>query len=424
MAIPSLPSPLIARAPALLATRGRQRLAVVAGSSVFFSLYSLGSEVALPLWATGEDLHLTNADWAHLRMTRMIGIVAGVILLGPLSDRCGQRAIGALSMLGVALLLVALCFGPGATLWLAMPVLGALVSTAFVNLNTLTQAVSARRQGVANTVYRSIGAAAAIAAPFLVTALAGQWGGYRPVFLVLAVALVAAAAILWLYPGERTPAPLGDARAEMRRLTHGYLTALRERPLMRFIAFSQLWGSALAAVAAFAALRFTHELGQTDQWFGVLGSLGGGVTLAGLLGAGFFLDRVSLRKLHGLAGLGCALGAVCMGLGDSVALSALGFIAFGLLSTVLVGPTSMWISRTAGAGTQTAAFTVQKVAAALSLAVAMWLLGELEGRLGLRLLLLYSGLLGAGFSLLFFALREPPRPTHADAAVVETNPLT
>ncbi len=419
MGISSLSSPLLTRAPALLATPGRQRLAVVAGAAAFFSLFFIGVEVVLPLWATGAELRLSNTEWAHLRMTRMIGIFVGVILLGPLSDRFGQRVVGALAMLGVSGLLVALCFGPPATIWYATPVFGALVSTAFVNMNTLTQGVSSRRQGVANTVYRGIGAAAAVAAPFLVTSLAAQWGGYRPVFLALAGTLVVAAAILWFYPGEDTPPPLRGLGAEVRRMGAGYLTALREAPLLKVIAVTQVWNAALTAVGAFAAIRFTRELGQTEQWFGALGSLGGLVTLAGLLGAGFFLDRVSLRKMHGCTGLLCAAGVVAMGLGEGLGAAVAGFLAFGLLSSVLVGPTSMWVSRAAGAGTQTAAFTLHKLSTAAVLAVAMWLLGMLEGMIGIRLLFLYSGLAGAAISLLFFALPEPPRPGARKAGPVE-----
>ena len=66
--------------------------------------------------------------------------------------------------------------------------------------------------------------------------------------------MVVAAAILWFYPGEDTPPPLRDMRAEVRRMGAGYLTALREAPLLRVIAVSQVWNAALTAVGI-ATLR-------------------------------------------------------------------------------------------------------------------------------------------------------------------------
>ena len=92
---------------------------------------------------------VTSSDWYPLE--GHFGIFP--MILGSLAVTAGAMVV-----LGV---------GGGPALWLLMPVIGALVSTCYVNLNTLTQMVSARRQGLANSIYRSIGAGAGVAAPLI-----------------------------------------------------------------------------------------------------------------------------------------------------------------------------------------------------------------------------------------------------------------
>jgi MFS family permease len=407
--------PVFTRAQALFSTQGRRRMAVVALTTVFFSLYTVGTDVVFPLWAT-KELQLTAGNWADLRSLRMIGILAGVLVLGPFSDRFGQRLLGALSMLGVAGIMVALCFGPARTIYLTMPIFGALVSTAFVNLNTLTQGISTARQGLANTIYRSIGAAVSIVAPVLATWLSLVWGGYRPVFLLFAGTLVVSAIILWFYPKEHVPPPLGSTKEELARLAGTYLSALREKPLMGFIFVSQIWGNLLAAVGTFAAIYFTKMLGQTDQQFGQLSAAVGIAALLGTMAAGFFLDRVSLRAMHAAVGIAAAVSTVLMGLTAwlpveaRLPVAAAGIILFVPLSTMLIAPTSMWISRAAGECSQTAAFSLHKLATAAILAVTTLALGKLEPLLGIQTLFLIGGGLSGLSALAFLLLKEPPKP--------------
>ncbi len=399
----------------LLETPARARMAVVAASALFYMLFVCASDVILPLWVT-QDLGLTAADWAHLRSLRFLGVLVGVILLGALSDRFGDRLLGALCMFGIAALLLVLGLGRGWGLYAAMPIYGALVSSAFVNLNTLTQAVSILRQGLANTVYRAVGAFAGIVAPVAATALAARWGGYPVVITSLAALLVAAGLVLLRYPTEQCSLALGPLREELARLWGGYRTALRERELMWGTHLWQAWYSTVTGVGTFAAIRFTRELGQSDAAFGALSSVAAAIALVATLLGGLVLDRRSLRTIS-VCTMAVASGAcLLMGVGDSVVLSAVGFLGHAPLNSALAAPSSMWISRTAGHASQSAAFAVQKVITAAYVAASAALLGYLERWVGIRPILLWGGVLGLVGALCFLLLPEPPRPSLPPAA--------
>ncbi len=388
---------------------GRRRLTALAAAG-FLTAFGMGAaDVIMPLWATRE-LAMSAADWANVRSLRFAGVLVGVIVFGALADRLGQRrsAVGMLLALGAVTALFGL--NSRLALWLLMPLLGALASTVYVNLNTLTQQVSAARQGEANTVYRSVGAAAGIVAPTAATTLAAVWGGYPAVFLALGPVLGLAAWILLGYPACEPLRPLGHSVAEVRLLLRGYAVAWREKPLMRFIHLTSLWNSALGGVGAFAAIRLTRQLGMHDRVFGWVSTAVGAGTLGLLLVAGRHLDRVSLRRFHVAVGAVASLGALVMGCGDSLVLTGVGMgVALALL-VLLVGPSSMWVSRCAGGATQGAAFAVHKVVIAFYVSAAMFLFGLLERRIGIRASLLIGGGLGLLTSFAFLLLPEPPRP--------------
>lgn len=392
-----------------LATPGRQRMAAIAATAALFGLFTAGADTALPLWVT-RDLGWSASQWALLRSLRFIGILLGVVLLGALSDRCGQRRLGALALAGAGLTAVAFAWLPKATTWLAMPLFGALVSTGFVNLNTLTQQVSTRRQGLANAIYRSVGAATGMLAPLLVTALASVWDGYGRVFLALAATALAAALVLGHHPEDPPSAPLGHWRAELGTMWQAYRAVLHQRELMRFIHVSNIALNATAGVGAFAAIYFTRELAQSDQRFGLFASVTGLLVFAATVLGGLFLDHVSLRRLCGWLVLVAGISCVLMGARRSPALFVSGWCVFAPTSCLFVLPISMWVSRAAGPASQAAAFSVHKIFSAAYVAGTMLLLGALERWCGIRALLLGGGVLGAASALLLFHLPEPAAP--------------
>jgi sugar phosphate permease len=168
-----------------------------------------------------------------------------------------------------------------------------------------------------------------------------------------------------------------------------------------------LWYAVFAGVGAFGAIRFTHELGQSDQQFGVLTSAGAILTLFLTIGAGFFLDRVSLRRLHITICCIASGFAMLMGITDSLLLSGIGYILSTSIFTTVVGPSSMWVSRSAGPELQGAGFTAFKVMNAFYVAIVMALLGFLEHWTSLRAIFFGIGLCGFIMSFAFTVLQEP-----------------
>jgi MFS family permease len=288
-----------------------------------------------------------------------------------------------------------------------VPFLGSVVSTAFVNLNTLTQQISDRRQGLANSIYRTIYAVTGIIAPVVVTGLAIVFGGYSGVLILLACLLAVSAATLFAYPGESVPSSLGSIRLEAERMWHGYRTITKKRPLMKFFHLSLGWGALLTSVGTFAAIRFTRELGLSDQQFGTLSAVAGTLTLTVTMLFALILDRVSLRKIHIPAMLAASSFAILMGLGDSLVLSIIGFLGFGPIAGVMIAPSSMWVGRAAGPDSLTAGFSVHKVLMSFYVALASALFGILEHLIGIRLVLLATGIAGLPLALAFIRLHEP-----------------
>lgn len=402
-----------------LSAVGRQRLTRLVACAFTTNMALSGILVVLPLYAT-RILKLSNADYARVLSLRMAGITAGVILLGAISDRFGTRKLTVFSLLAGGIGFAVIGFVPLAGFLILIPVVSALVSTAFVNLNHLTQTADPERQGLANTLYRGTGAVAGILAPILITRLFDHVG------LVLAgsgLALAASGLFIRSYPMEEQVTPFQGWSAEFRSMMSMYRVALGQKPLMRFIGWSLAWSALVAGVGTFIAIRLTSELNASTAFYGNTCAIAAAASLVGILLLGVWLDRMSIRfcavGLYALSSV-CAVG---LGLTRSPVIAATLFVVFTLASTVVISPMSMWISREAEKVGLSLAFSVQKVLAALSMVLATLVLGFLEPRVGIASLLLYGGVLSLVTVGVMAFLREPPpwkpssRPPSASASV-------
>ncbi len=381
-----------------LPTIARKRMAALACSAAIFTLVNGAFDVVGPLWAT-SDLGLDAAGWAHLRSMRMAGTFIGIAMLGVVSEHIGARLMGAIAMGLGALALAAMAGSPTAAT-VAMPVFGACISAGYVNLNVLTQGVSTTRQGLANALYRGVGAATAIVAPTAALAAAVHFGSYGEALRIGAAVLAVGGLVLLAYPlprrGEPTP-PLGALLA-------GYAQALRRRPLVAFVALEQCWYATQLAVVSFAAIRLTRELGLATPAFGALCTAIAITGLAGTLVSGAAEARLGTRRLLALVWSGASACELVMGFTDSLPVTMAAYAAFCTILAFGAVPGSMWVSRAAGAGSQTTAFTVYKIGGAGISAAAIGALGFLEPHTGMRSLFWCGGLLGLPFCLAILRL--------------------
>lgn len=381
------------------------RIRIIAATAFFFGLVTFGFDTLLPLWTTHE-LGMSAGDYANLRVLRMIGIFAGVIVLGAISDRCGQKRIAVFALLGSGISLLCTLLYPWA-LWITLPVLGALVSTGMINLNTITQGASIHRPGMANSVYRGMYAITSIAAPVLVTWLAMRWHGYSSVLILLVGSLLTAALILNSYPGQSSIHPWQPFIQEVRNLWQRYHYIMRCKALMRFMHVSILANALLASVSLFAAIYFTRYLDMPDRQFGLWSGAAGLLLLLLTAGLGLLLDRIPLQLLHLILLLiagGCTL---LMGFGATLTLILPGFLVALALQNLIVAPNSLWIGRAVATDARTSAFTVHKVLSATYFAATTAVFGILERLIGIQGVWVASGVLCMLLALAFIAIPAP-----------------
>ncbi|MGQ0835025.1 MAG: MFS transporter [Gammaproteobacteria bacterium] len=372
-------------------------MAVLATSTALFILVESGFTVIGPLWAT-RDLGLDNAGWAFLRSASELGAFFSVLALGMVTERVGSRRMSALALASAGLALAGMTAGVPA-IWL-MPIFGAFLSITYVNFNTLTQRVSSQRRSLANAIYRAAGAGAAIAAPIAGTFAAHAFGAYTPVIAAAALVLGVAGLVILFYPEPGT----SGAPKSMPQMLAAYRRCLTQRPLLVFIALSRGFGIAVAAVGAFAALRFTRELHLSEPAFGALCSAIAIGNLFVILASGWLVDRLRPPTVLGLAWLACSMAALAMGLSDSLTVAIVAYALFGPLFAMCSVPLSIWASRIAddagpdGPG-EAAVFTVLKVFQTGANMLVLALLGVLEPLVGMATLMWGGGLLGLPLAL-------------------------
>jgi len=378
-------------------------------ASALFALFYMAAGVVFPLWAT-RDVGLRNDQWATLVSFRYAGVAIGMVLLGPLSNRLGAARTGAAAIMGLALMMLGMSSSQPLVVWLSFPLFGPLMSTGLLNVTALIQQVSARRQGLANSVCSSVVAAVGIVAPTAATALAVRVGGYPGLFVVFAAVLVVVAGVVWSYPGQSRPAPLRGWGREVRAALHSHRALLTNGPLMLVLHLSSIGMYAMVGVTLFAAIRFTKELGLSDQRFGLLASIAAALTLGITALAALFLDRWPLRVVAS-ASLGLAgASAITLGLTDSTKLAAAAWLLYIPVIALAALPVTMWIARVTAPEAHPGAYAMAKLWAAVYLIATPWLAGRLERWMGIKPVFVTGGAIAVLAAITVSRLPEPPRP--------------
>lgn len=380
------------------------RLIRVMAAAFASSMALSGMLVILPLYAT-QTLGLSNAEYSRLLSLRMLGITVGVLLLGALSDRFGTKKLTALSLIAGGLCFSVLGMVPLVGFLILIPLFSGFLSTAFVNLNHLTQLVDVQRQGMANTWYRAAGTLAGIVAPIIMTQL---FSNIMWVMAVIGVLLVICGLLIQSYPIVENSMPFKDWATEFRRMASQYRCALGQRHLMKFLHYSLIWAALSAVISTFAAIRLTHDLGASTVLYGNSCALGAALSLGAILLLGVWLDRVPIKSSTLWLFFISSIGILAIGVFNSLTIAMVAFIIASVAGNVAISPLSIWISREAGGAGMSLAFTVQKVLSASYLAVATFVFGLLEPTIGIKAMFIWCGLLSLIILAVMSLLRRPP----------------
>jgi predicted MFS family arabinose efflux permease len=258
------------------------------------------------------SLHMTARETADIPMLTQVGYALGLLFLAPLGDMVERRALATALLLIVTVSLVGTASAPNARALLATSLLTGMFSVVPQVMAPMAAALSKpQAQGRAVGIVMG-GLFIGILLARTVSGFVGTWFGWRAMYAVAAVMMVAMAAILRATLPESRP----NARIRYRELLSSLVPLARKLPALRQAAIMS--GFAFGAFSAYwTTLVFFLEEPPYHYGAQMAGLLG----LAGVAGAlaapvvGVISDRGYPRLASG-----CAL--------------LIGMIAFGLLWTV------------------------------------------------------------------------------------------
>jgi DHA1 family bicyclomycin/chloramphenicol resistance-like MFS transporter len=307
---------------------------LVALLAAFTSLVVLTTDVYLPvLPRLGHDLGATDAAAAGTVSAVLVGIAAGQIVIGPLSDAIGRRRPLLVGAGAYALLHVCAAFAPNILILLLIRIVIGFATAACIVVGRAIVA-DVYPGSAAARAFATLGAVTAIS-PVVAPAVGGALShvmSWRGMFVVLA----AGALILTLVGWRALPETLPPVR---RRPTH-FGAVLRDlgavvsqRQFLAFVAAIAGVGGSLFAYIGASSFVLENVFGLSPQEF----SLVFGGNAFGLFAMSWLtrhlLLRVSVRRLltvgQGIAIAGGGLLAV------GVARSLLAVVLLGLFAVVV-----------------------------------------------------------------------------------------
>ncbi len=258
------------------------------------------------------SLHMTARETADIPMLTQVGYALGLLFLAPLGDMVERRGLATALLLIVTVSLVGTASAPNARVLLATSLLTGMFSVVPQVMAPMAAALSKpQAQGRAVGIVMG-GMLIGILLARTVAGFVGTWLGWRAMYALAAVMMVAMAAIL----RAMLPVSRPDARIRYRELLSSLVPLARKLPALRQAALMS--GLAFGAFSAYwTTLVFFLEKPPYHYGAEMAGLLG----LAGVAGAlaAPVVGVVSDRGYPRLAS-GCAL--------------LIGMIAFGLLWTV------------------------------------------------------------------------------------------
>ncbi len=259
-----------------------------------------------------HSLHMTARETADIPMLTQVGYALGLLFFAPLGDMVERRGLATALLLIVTVSLVATASAPNAWVLLATSLITGMFSVVPQVMAPMAAALSKpEAQGRAVGIVMG-GMLIGILLARTVAGFVGTWFGWRAMYAVAAVMMIAMAAIL----RATLPVSRPDARIRYRELLSSLIPLARKLPALRQSAIMS--GFAFGAFSAYWT-TLVFYLGTPPYHYGA--QMAGLLGLAGVAGAlaapvvGLLSDRGYPRLASG-----CAL--------------LIGMIAFGLLWTV------------------------------------------------------------------------------------------
>lgn len=283
-------------------------------------LPQISAELSLP--STLSGLILSGA---------FLGYCIAIIFAAYWTERMGARAVAVIAALVAAIGMIGIASAPSAA-WLAVSLFLAGSSTGLAS-PPLAAAVSAcirpERQAGANTFINAGTSAGVVLSGPIALMMGGSWRWAFVIFATVALAMAAFAA-----------ASL-PKRVERRVQPRGGLPAING-VLKRLIAAAFLMGAASTAVWSFGGQIVARHLGWSHAEISVLRIAIGAAGIIGS-GAGAWIARFGIRRVHWASLIVFAAGILAVGLASQSALLTVGGgVLFGAAYITLTGVYLVW----------------------------------------------------------------------------------
>ena len=350
-----------------------------------------------PFWVT-QDLGLEEKFVPILLSYRWLGTAILLIPLAFLSEAIGPKRSILFTLVLSSVLMFWMAGESFNTATFIFMVLGPAISSSFVMTDTLVQQVSETRRSFSNGVYRTIGAVVTfIGAPIAAFSVAagGSWTGV----LIGCSALFAGSALFAAtYPGVGQEQK-SDVRSTLSRMSK----VLGNSTLLKYICIVQIAQVGASAFGSFAGLYATAELGLTVTDWSKVGAIIAGISIFIVMISAKIVEWKGLAWTTACGWLCAAVGRLTFAISDSPFWAVGVYAITTILSAVASVTFSLWLAKIGGVSAST--FMLNKLASAVTFAIASALLGFLEPLFGMQYLLTASGLVTLYAAIVIFRFR-------------------
>ncbi|MGN6573934.1 MAG: multidrug effflux MFS transporter [Pseudolabrys sp.] len=344
----------------------------------------LSTDMYLPsLPDIGRDLDASTAQVQLTISAFLIGFACGQILYGPVSDRLGRKPVllAAVALFCAATIVCMLATSIDmlilARVAQALGGSGAVVVTRAI----VRDLYSGARAGRELSVISSVMAVAPVLAPIIGGMLQAAFG-WRSMFVVLAVAGIAAFAVVWLLLPETLQKR--DDAASASSMLQSYRVVLSSRVFRAYLGIGSFSYAGLFAWISGAAFVLQNLYGLTPLVFGFVFAVATFGYFSGTTIAARIVTRVGLDGVIGIGSVVLAVGglmacaAVALGLTSSLSLVvpvAIFLCGFGMVLPQSIAGAITPFPERAGAASSLFGF-VQQTGAAVCGAIVASLLGH------------------------------------------------